>query len=334
MRSQRGVTGASAAAKAAALIAVVAAASAIAVPVRAQTDYPVRSIRFIVPSAPGPFDTVARLLGERLQKALGQPLVMDNVAGAAGTLGMAAIARAAPDGYTIGMALMPTTMAEALYPGIAQRVNRDVAPIVQISWGYLVLAVHPSIPVKSVAELVSYLKANPARINFGSGGHGAPAHILGTMFAREAGVDIVHVPFKSVAFAIQDLLAGRVHMMFGFSAGMLPHIRAGKLTGLAVAGRERLQAIPELPSMAEAGYPAIALRDWIGLVAPARTPPAVIERLNHEMNAILKEPEVRDRLAAGNVIVAGGTPQELARLIAEDSERLVRVIREAGIRAD
>ena len=297
-------------------------------------SWPERSIRFIVPAAPGPFDTIARLIGERLGKALGQPVVIDNIPGATGTIGTAAMARAAPDGYTISLGIMPLTIGQTLFPKLSYDIRRDVAPIVQISWGYNILVVHPSLPVKSVAELVAYARANPGKINYGSGGNGAPAHIAAEFFKLETGSDMVHVPFKSAAPAVQELLTGRIQLMFGLAPGVIPHIKAGSLRPLAVVGQKRLPAVPEVPSMAEAGYPNVSVTDWMCLLAPAGTPGEIIARLNREVNLILAQPDVRERLAAGNVEVVGGSPEELRRLIATDTERWAKVIRAAGIRVD
>ncbi|MBL8379451.1 MAG: tripartite tricarboxylate transporter substrate binding protein [Burkholderiales bacterium] len=300
----------------------------------AAQNWPERSIRLIVPAAPGPFDAIARLIGERLAKALGQPVVIENIPGATGTIGTAAMARAAPDGYTISLGFMPLTIAQTLFPKLAYDIRRDVAPIVQISWGYNILVVHPSLPVKSVAELVAYARANPGKINYGSGGNGSPAHISAEFFKQETGIDMVHVPFKSAAPAVQELMAGRIQVMFGLAPGVIPHIKSGGLRPLAVVGQKRLPAVPEIPSMAEAGYPSVTAIDWQGLLAPAGTPAEIIARLNREVNVILGQPELRERLAAGNVEVVGGSPEELRRLIAADTERWARVIRAAGIRID
>ena len=299
----------------------------------AQT-WPERSIRLIVPTAPGPFDAIARLIGERLGKALGQPVVIDNIPGATGTIGTAAMARAAPDGYTISLGIMPLAIGQTLFPKLSYDIRRDVAPIVQISWGYNILVVHPSLPVKSVGELVAYAKANAGKINYGSGGNGAPAHIAAEFFKQETGIDMVHVPFKSAAPAVQELLAGRIQVMFGLAPGVIPHIKAGSLRPLAVVGQKRLPAVPDIPSMGEAGYPNVTVTDWLCLLAPAGTPGEIIARLNREVNLILSQPDVRERLAAGNVEVVGGTPEELRRLIAADTERWAKVIRAAGIRVD
>ena len=296
--------------------------------------WPERPIRLIVPTAPGPFDVVARLIGERLAKMLGQPIVIDNIPGATGMIGTAALARAAPDGYTLGLGLMPLTIGHTLFPKISYDIRRDLAPIVQISWGYNILVVHPSMPVKTVAELVAYARANPGKINYASGGNGAPAHIAAEFFKQEAGVDMVHVPFKSAAPAVQEMLTGRVQVMFGLAPGVIPHIKAGTLRPLAVVGQKRLPAVPDVPSMAEAGYPAVTVSDWLCLLAPAGTPAEVIARLNREVNAILQQAEVRERLAAGSLEVAGGSPEDLRRLIAAETERWARVIRAAGIRAE
>ncbi|MBL8382197.1 MAG: tripartite tricarboxylate transporter substrate binding protein [Burkholderiales bacterium] len=296
--------------------------------------WPERPIRLIVPAAPGPFDAIARLIGERLGKALGQSIVIDNIPGATGTIGTAALVRAAPDGYTLSLGIMPLTIGQTLFPKLSYDIRKDVAPIVQISWGYNILVVHPSLPVKSVAELVAHARANPGKINYASGGNGAPAHIAAEFFKQETGIDMVHVPFKSAAPAVQELISGRVQVMFGLAPGVIPHIKAGTLRPLAVVGQKRLPAVPDVPSMAEAGYPNVTVIDWLCLLAPAGTPSDIVTRINREVNAILAQQDLRERLAAGSVEVAGGTPEELRRLIAADTERWAKVIRAAGIRVD
>ena len=227
---------------------------------------------------------------------------------------------------------MPMAMAETLYPKLPYNLARDTAPIVQVSFGYNILVAHPSVPATSVAALVAHLKSNPGKLNYASGGIGAPAHISAELFRQVTQTDMVHVPVKSAPFAVQDLLAGRVEVMFGLAPGVLPHVRAGKLRALAVVGRERLAALPDVPSMAELGYPNVEARDWMGLIAPVRPPAAIIDRLNREVNAILCDPDVRERFAAGSTTIAGGTSEAFARLIAEDVGRWAGVIRAASIR--
>ncbi|MFN0164180.1 MAG: Bug family tripartite tricarboxylate transporter substrate binding protein [Burkholderiales bacterium] len=300
----------------------------------AQT-WPARPMRLIVPAtAGGPFDTMARLIGERLSKNLGQPVVTENIAGLGGMLGAAALAKAAPDGHSFGLNALPLSINQSLLREPPIDARRDLAPVVQLTWGYNVLVVHPSVPVTSVAQLVAHLKANPGKLNFASGGVGTPAHISAELFRRETSTDMVHVPFKSAAPAIQEVLAGRVQLMFGIVQGLSPHIRSGALRALAVVGPKRLANFPDLPSMSEAGYARVDVRDWQGIFMPAATPRDIVLRMNREINAILADPEVRERLMATGVDVVGGAPEELGRLLAADVERWGQLIRAAGIKSD
>jgi tripartite-type tricarboxylate transporter receptor subunit TctC len=298
-------------------------------------SWPARPLRLIVPAtAGGPFDNMARLISERLGKSLGQPVVVENIAGLGTVLGAAAVAKAPPDGHTLGIGALPMTINQSLLRESPIDARRDLAPVVQLTWGYNVLVVHPGVPVSSVAQLIAHLKANPGKLNFASGGIGTPAHIAAELFRRETGTDMVHVPFKSAAPAIQEMLSGRTQVMFGIVQGLTPHIRSGALRALAVVGPKRLPAFPELPSMAEAGFARVDVRDWQGLFVPAATPREIVQGLNRAANAILADPEVRERLAAGGAELVGGTPEELGRLVAADIERWAQLVRAAGIRSE
>ncbi|MSQ72123.1 MAG: tripartite tricarboxylate transporter substrate binding protein [Betaproteobacteria bacterium] len=300
----------------------------------AQT-YPTRPIRFIVPVAAGStFDTSTRLIGEKLAQRLGQPVVVENQPGAGTALGLATVAKAAPDGYTIGLMLSPVTIQHSLVKQMPFDSRKDLAPVVLLGWDFSVLVVNPSVPVKTVAELIAHLKANPDRLNFASGGIGTPAHIAGEFFKQSTGTRMVHVPYKGVIFAVQDMLAGRVELMFGNAIGMIPQIKAGKLRALAVVGKERLALLPDVPSTAEVGYPEIDVPNWQGVAAPASTPPEILARLERELTAIMALPDVRERIVAGGTLIAVRSGAQMKQLIAEDIDRWAQVIAKANIKVE
>jgi len=315
--------------------------AALAVPVfalasgaRAQ-DYPTKRIRFIVPGAAGSgFDLTARMISDGLAKKFAQPVVVENQPGAGTALGMGTVARSAPDGYTIGMLLSPATIQQSLVSNMGYDTRRDLAPIMLIGWDFNILVVNPSLPVASVKELIGYIKSNPNKVNYASGGSGTPAHIAGEFFKQNTATEMVHVPYKAAGLGVQDLLAGRVLLMFGNVPATLPHIRSGKLRALAIVGKSRIPSAPDVPSMAELGYPEIDVPNWTGIAAPAGTPAAIIATLHREITAILKDPEVQKRITQFSTVIDLGSPELLGKLIASDVARWAEVIRKAGIKGD
>jgi tripartite-type tricarboxylate transporter receptor subunit TctC len=318
------------------LVAALAACLAASAGALAQASYPDRTVRIIVPFPPGgPADALARIVGERLATSFGKPFVVENRAGAGGNIGMEQGARAAPDGYTLILAPVGNlTVAPALYSKLPYDPARDFAPITVLASVPNVLIVNPSVPVKTVAELVALAKAKPASLNYASPGNGSIPHLAGEWFKRLAGVDIVHVPFNGVAPASTAVLSGEVQMFFAQSSAALPQWRAGKVVALGVATPKRIAAAPDLPTIAEQGFPGFDATSWYALVAPAGTPPAVIERLHAEIVRVLAEPDVREKIAGLGAEPVGNSPEEFAAMQRAEAARWTRVVKEANIHAD
>jgi len=299
-------------------------------------QYPNRPIKLLIPFPPGgPTDIAGRLIAPKLTEALGQPLVIENKAGAAGTLAAEAVAKSAADGYTLLLGTTGTLVsAPALLPRLAYDPVRSFAPISRITNGVFLVVVDASLGVGSLPELIAMAKAKPGQLAFGSGGNGHPLHIAGEMFKAAAGVDLLHVPYKGVSPAVTDLLAGRTQVMFEQSAALLPHIRSGKLKALAVAGPSRLIQLPDVPTAAEAGLPGYEVSAWFALVAPAGTPPEVIARLNRETRKALGNPELQEAFTRQAMDPVSSSPEELAALIVADGAKWARAVRLSGVRLD
>jgi tripartite-type tricarboxylate transporter receptor subunit TctC len=294
-----------------------------------------KTLRFIVPlAAGGSYDTMARVLGDKLVQATGQTVVIENLPGAAMLVGTGAIARAAPDGQTIGLMLSPVTVQPSLLSKMPFDILKDLAPVTLIGWNYNVLVIHPSMPVNSMSDLITYLRANPDKVNFGSGGNATPAHLAGELFKQATDTKMVHVPYRGLLVAIQDLLAGRIQVLFGNASDVIPQILAGKVRALAVVGDKRLPPIPNIPSMAELGMPQIAIPAWAGIVTAGGTPPDIIARLHKDMTTVLALPDVHQRLAASQTSIETSSPEALQNLIASDVERWGRVVKEANIKTE
>jgi tripartite-type tricarboxylate transporter receptor subunit TctC len=299
----------------------------------AQERYAAGPLRIVVPfAAGGSTDIFARLVGERLSGALGQPVVIENRPGAAGNIGGEFVARAAPDGYTL---LMATTgvmsINNALYKDMTYDSSRDFDYVVLIASITNVLVVPVDSPLRSVTDLISAAKRSPGRLSFASSGAGASTHMSGELFKSMAGVDLLHVPYKGSGLAIPDVIAGRVSMMFDNMPGAIPHIRAGTLRAIAVTGLGRASALPEVPTVAETGVPGYESLSWSGIAVPAGTPRDVVARLNREINAILAAPEMRQKLADQGAEAVGGTPEAFAEHAKRERDKWSRVIRDASI---
>jgi tripartite-type tricarboxylate transporter receptor subunit TctC len=299
-------------------------------------SYPSKPIRLIVPfAAGGGNDNVARLVGKRLADSMGQPVVVDNRPGAGGVLGAELAAKAAPDGYTLFLggvgshAINPNLIKDLPYDPI-----KDFAPVELLAQAPLVLVVHSSVPARDIGEFVAYARKNPGKLNFASNGNGSSSQLAAVMFDSMAGVDMVHVPYKGLSPALTDLLSGQVQLMFSSVVAILPHIKAGKLRGLAVTGTKRLPLLPALPTIAESGFPGYEASSWYGILAPAGTPRDIVLKLNAELSKALEQPEVKNSLLAEGAEPAGGSPEAFAEHIRTEKERLGNLIRDAKIRLE
>jgi tripartite-type tricarboxylate transporter receptor subunit TctC len=302
--------------------------------VQAQS-YPSRPVRLIAPYvAGGGTDFVARTVATKLSELWGSPVVVENRPGGGTNIGSELVARAAPDGYTLLVGGVPNTVNMSLYRKLPYDVVKDFAPVIHLDTAPNVLAVHPSLPVKSVKDLIALAKKNPGTLNFGSAGIGSSNHLSGELFKVMAAIDIVHVPYKGGAAAVTDLLAGQITMYFGTTPSTMPLVRAGRLRGLAVTTARRSSVAPELPTMAEAALPGFEQSAWHGIFAPAGTPAAVVGRLNADLNALLKSADVTQRFASQGIEVTGGSTAEFAAFIKQDLAKYQKLVRSAGIKVE
>jgi tripartite-type tricarboxylate transporter receptor subunit TctC len=303
---------------------------------QAAQDYPSKPIRIINPfTAGGPVDLLARALGQKLTEAWGQQVIVETRAGAAGNIGIEFAAKQPPDGYTL--LVMPTGNAVVnphIYEKLPYDTLRDFAPVTLLATVENILVVHPSVPVHSVKELIAHAKANPGKLSFSSPGVGSQAHLAGEMLKAMAGIDLLHVPYKGMAPALNDLLGGQVSMMVVSMSSGLRHAQAGKVRVLGVASLKRSPAAAELPTIAEQGLPGFEALSWYALMAPAGTPPEIIGKLAEESARALRAPDVQERLQGLGADPVGNKPSELAAMIKEESERWRKFVRQAGIRAE
>jgi len=295
----------------------------------AQTDYPTKPIHFIV--GPGP-DSLARLFGQKMSEAWGQPVIVDQRGGGGGTISAEAVAKGTPDGYW----LLLTTGTHAINASVYKTSYdlRDFAPVTLLGATPFVLAVHPSVPVKSVAELIKLAKAQPGKLNYGSGGSGTPPHLATELFKQMAGVNMVHVPYKTIPAAITDLLAGQIQVMFTVGPAGLPHVKAGRIRGLAVSTIKRSAFAPELPTVAESGLPGFNVFGWNGVLVTAGTPRPVIEKLHTLFITAMKDAEVRTRMAGFGFEPIGNTPEEFGAFVKEDIARWAKLVKETGAKVE
>ena len=299
-------------------------------------SYPNRPIRFIVSFPPGgSSDLIARAIAPHMSSRLGQPGVMENRGGAGGMIGVEAIAKAAPDGYTIGQgpvgALAITRHMVAKLP---YDIERDLQPVALTTTGYMLLAVSPKTPFKTVGELIAFAKKNPGKLSNASSSNGSPGHVSGELFKSMTGTEIVHVPYKGGAPAIADLIAGTVELMFESTNSIAPHVKAGRVRALAVTGMRRAISMPDVPTLNEAGVPGYEVNAWSGIITTAGVPRAVLERLNAAANHAISQPETKARLAQLGSEGGGGTPEEFAELIRRDSAKWAEVVKRSGARID
>jgi tripartite-type tricarboxylate transporter receptor subunit TctC len=313
------------------LVATAAAASAVPSMARAQT-YPTRPVRIIVGyAAGGSNDVVARLTGRWLSERLGQPFVVENRPGAGTNTATETVVKAAPDGYTLLVVNPANAVNATLYERLDFVFLRDIAPVASIIRQPLVLLLNPSVPARTVPELIAYVKANPGRINMASGGNGSINHVAGELFRMMAGVDLVHVPYRGAGPALIDLLGGQVDLLFGGMASSIDHVRGGKLRALAVTTATRSEALPNTPAVSEF-VPGYEASDWIGLGAPRGTPAEVVETLNKNISLVLADAEFKARVAELGGTVTPGMPANFGKLIAAETEKWAAVVKFAGIK--
>ena len=308
--------------------------AAVAPAVWAQA-YPGKPVRMIAASSPGSaVDIVARIVAQKLSEQMGQQVIIDNRAGAGGNLGAELAAKAVPDGYTLFMG----TPAHAINTGLYRKLNydlvRDFAPVSQVTSGAYVIVVHPSLPVKSVKELITLARSKPGQLNYASAGSGNATHLAGELFNSLAKVRLVHVPYKGSGPAVTDLVGGQVQLMFANLVAALPQVKAGRLRALAVTGEKRTAAASALPTVIEAGVPGYVVLSWFGVLAPVATPREIITRLNAELIQAMRAPEMRDRLASNGAEPATGTPEQFAAFIKSEITQWTTVVRNAGITAE
>ena len=297
--------------------------------------YPVKPIRLIVPFPPGGgTDITARAIAVKLGEAWGQTVVADNRPGANGVIGVDITAKSAPDGYTLTMISSSHAVNVGLYSKLPYDLVKDLAPVTQATSQPYALVINPSVPARSVKELIAHAKAKPGGINYGSSGTGGISHLGGALLGSIAGVNLVHVPYKGGAPATMDVIAGQIQMIFGTLLLTGPHIKSGRLRVLAVTTPQRWPGTPELPTMQEAGVPGFAITQWYGLLAPAKTPQPIIARLNQEIARILHQPDVKEKLAADGADAVGNKPEEFGAHIRSEIAKYGKLVKQIGLKAE
>lgn len=300
----------------------------------AQESYPSKPVRIIVPfAAGGVADLLPRIVGEKLTRKWGQPVIVENKVGASGNIGMAEGARAAPDGYTLVLAPAGNlTVNPSLFPNLPFDTHRDLAPVTLLAQSPNVLVVHPSVPARNFLELVAYAKAYPGKLDFASPGEGSGAHLAGELLNLETGIKAVHVPYKGIAPAVNDLLGGNVQMMFAGISTVLQHVKAGKLVPIAIASPERNPQLPDVPAIAEIGFPDFDVTSWYGIVVRAGTPAAIIQKVQRDMAEALQSDEVKSKLAGLGLEPVGSTPEAFDALIKAQTRKWGEIVRKANIK--
>ncbi len=296
-------------------------------------DYPTRPIKLIVPfPAGGPADIFSRSVSQKMGDLLGQPIIIDNRSGVGGVTGIDAVAKAEPDGYTIGIGSAgPLAISASLLKSVPYDSTKDLAPIGLVVRVPEIAVVASSVPAKTSAEFVALAKASPGKLNFASTGTGGTTHLAAELYKIKAKIDIVHIPYRGAAPAVTDLLGNQVQMMFADIPVLLEHVKAGKLKAIGTASKTRAPVLPDLPTFEEQGLPGVLADNWYGLVAPPKTPPAIITKLNKALNDALKTAEVKDRLSPIGSIPAGGTPEEFGKHLVEERAKWAEIIKAAGV---
>jgi tripartite-type tricarboxylate transporter receptor subunit TctC len=302
----------------------------------ARTDFPHKAITWICPyGAGGNADTRSRLVAKAMSEMLGQPIVIENKAGAGGNIGTQAIAKAKPDGYTLGMGnIAPLSVNPSLFSKLSFNPLQDLTPICLIERGPLVLMVRADSPHQSVDALVKAAHAAPGRLSYASGGLGGTHHLSGSLFEHAAGIDMIHAPYKSGAAATSNLLGGQVDLMFELMYAALPGLQSGRLRALAITSAQRSPLLPQVPTMAEWGYPSVEVQNWQGLIGPKGMPIDIVKRLNEVCNHALQRPEVKEKIVSQGNELGGGTPEQFAQLIQSETPRWAKVVKDAKIEAE
>ena len=317
------------------LLAILGVAVAAA-PLAVAQSWPTKAIRIVAPSTPGDApDVIARLIAEKLSPVLGQQVVVENKPGAGGVVGSEAVARAAPDGYMLIMGNAGSHgINAAVYSKLPYDIQRDFAPVSLVAIAPNIVVINPAVPATSLVEFIAYAKSQPGKLSYASGGNGSSAHMSMELFKSMAGVDIQHVPYKGSTPALTDLIGGQVAIFIGNMPPAVPHVKAGKLRALAVTTKARSALMPELPTMTEAGLPGYETVAWFGVLAPAGTPPDIVNRLSMEIGKIVRSPEMRDRLVAMGAEPVGGTPEEFKTVIDRDIAKWKALAQKVGIKID
>ena len=306
-------------------------------PLHAQAQaYPTRTIRIVVPVATGGIaDYYSRVIGTRLTETWGQPVVVENRAGGGGNIGADVVAKAAPDGHTLVMGFLgPHAVNQFLFTKMPYDTQRDFAPVAMVIEAEGLLAVHPSVPVNTVGELLALARARPGMLSYGSGGVGTASHLAGELFKSMTKTFIVHIPYRGNAPAVADLIGGQTQLAFATLPTIIAHVRAGKLRGVAVIGSTRSAAAPQLPTVAEAGVPGFAVNNWIGLFAPAGTHVEIVRRLNAEVMRIMQLPEITRRMAVEGERHTANTPEQFAAFVRDETTKWAKVVKDAGLKAE
>src|ERR1700704_4676317 len=297
--------------------------------------WPNRAIRMIVPYTPGGYtDLMARLVGQKISEALGQPLVFENKPGANAIIGTDVVAKAAPDGYTIGTVIAAHAVNATLNPKLPYDTLKDFTYVSLMSVAPLIMIAHPSLPANNVKELIALAKAKPGELNFASSGIGAAAHLTMEMFKSRTGINMQHIPYKGTAGALQDTVGGQINVMFDIVGPLMPQVRSGNVKALVVTAKERIPAAADVPTMAGQGVPAFGSGTWAGLIAPAGTPKEIVDRIAAEAKKALADPAMKDKLAEQGIVAVGSTPEEFRAFVAEEITRWGKVITDAGIKME
>jgi tripartite-type tricarboxylate transporter receptor subunit TctC len=297
-------------------------------------NYPTRPVRWVVGyPAGGTTDIVARIIGQWLSERLGQQFIIENKAGAGNNIATEAVVNSPPDGYTVLLVNPANAINTSLYPKLSFTFLRDIMPVAGIMRVPNVMEIHPSIPANTVAEFIAYTKANPGKVNWATSGNGTSVHLSGELFKMMTGADITHIPYKGSAPALTDMISGTVHVMFDNMPSSLPHIQAGKLRALAVTTAKRSDALPNVPTVAEA-VPGFEASAFFGMGVPKGTPPEIIEKLNKEINAALADPKMKAKLAELGGMLVPGTPEDFGKLVAHETEKWAKVVKTANVKLD